>query len=645
MHDDTALATQDIEAYLAWHERKGLLRFLTCGSVDDGKSTLIGRLLYDSKMIYEDQLAAIHRDSSVHGTTGDDFDPALLTDGLKAEREQGITIDVAYRYFSTANRKFIIADTPGHVQYTRNMATGASNCDLAIILVDARNGVVTQTRRHSFIVSLLGIRHVVVAVNKMDLVDYSESVFEQIRDDYLAFAARLEMDDIQFIPLSALRGDNVVEHSARMPWYQGSPLMYLLDTITIESDRNLIDFRMPVQYVNRPDLDFRGYAGTIASGVIRPGDEIMALPSRNTSRIRSIVTYEGELVEAFPPLAVTLTLEDEIDIARGDVLVHPGNLPRVGRRFDAMVVWMAAAPMRPGRRYLLKHGAKSVAASITSIRYEMDVNSMHRQQTDGLELNGIGRCTLSLAEPIAFDGYRRNRHTGAFVLIDRLTNDTLGAGMIIDRALDGDRTDHWDTPPASDALRRPGSNVGAAERAGRFDQRPVTILLTGLSGAGKTTIAMALERKLFDREHALVVLDGESLRLGLNRDLGFSTEERSESIRRIGETAKVLNDAGLVCVCALDAPSRAARARMRSVVGHERFLLVYVDAPIELCRARDQSGVYERADAGEIADVPGVTVAYEPPEDADLRLDTSAMGIEESIAALVELMEGRALLG
>ncbi len=432
-HQSELIAT-DINAYLQQHENKELMRFLTCGSVDDGKSTLIGRLLYDSKMIYEDQLAAIERDSKIHGTTGGGFDPALLTDGLKAEREQGITIDVAYRYFSTAKRKFIIADTPGHEQYTRNMATGASTADLAIILIDARHGVLTQTKRHSFITSLLGIRHVLVAVNKMDLVGFSQDVYDQIRRDYKDFAARLDLPDLHFMPLSALHGDNVVDPSKNMPWYQGNTLMNFLETVYIGSDRNLEDFRFPVQYVNRPHLDFRGFCGTIASGIIRQGDEVMALPSRKISRVKSIVTFDGELPEAFAPLSITLTLEDEIDVSRGDMLVRPGNVPRLEPRFDAMVVWMAEEPMAVGKPYLFKHTTKQVTGAISSLRYQVDVNTLHRRDSETMNLNEIGRCAITLSQPIAFDSYRRNRATGAFIIIDRITNRTVGAGMILDRA-------------------------------------------------------------------------------------------------------------------------------------------------------------------------------------------------------------------
>ena len=447
------------------HERKEMLRFLTCGSVDDGKSTLIGRLLYDSKMIYEDQLAALERDSVVHGTTGGRFDPALLTDGLRAEREQGITIDVAYRYFSTASRKFIIADTPGHEQYTRNMATGASTADLAIILIDARYGVLTQTKRHSFIVSLLGIKHVLVAINKMDLVGYSQEEFERIRGDYKEFAARLDIPDLHFIPIAALHGDNVVDRSPHMPWYEGSTLMGFLQGVYIGSDRNLEDFRFPVQYVNRPHLDFRGYCGTVASGIVRVGDEVLALPSRKTSRVKSIVTFDGDLEEAFAPQAITLTLEDELDISRGDMIVRPGNVPRLEQKFDAIVVWMAEQPMVPGKTYVFKQTSKTVTGTISTLRYRIDVNTMHRNDAPTLALNEIGRCALSLNEPLCFDAYKRNRSTGGFIIIDRITNVTVGAGMILDRSTGVERHDHWDDEPWSERLAGRDSNVSPEERS------------------------------------------------------------------------------------------------------------------------------------------------------------------------------------
>ena len=441
-HQSDLIAT-DIDAYLKQHENKELLRFLTCGSVDDGKSTLIGMLLYESKMIYEDQLAAIEQASATHGTTGGGFDPALLTDGLKAEREQGITIDVAYRYFSTAKRKFIIADCPGHEQYTRNMATGASTCDMAIILIDARHGVMTQTKRHSFIVSLLGIKHVLVAVNKMDLVDFSQERFDEIVSEYRDFATRLEMPDQHFIPISALQGDNLLEHSPNTPWYEGSTLMHHLENVHIASDRNLIDFRMPVQYVNRPNLNFRGFCGTISSGVIHKGDDVMVLPSQKKSRVKSIVTYEGEIEEAFAPLAITLTTEGEIDISRGDIIVRPENLPDTSDKFEASLVWMAEDPLVPGKEYWIKHCSKLTTGRITTLRYQIDVNTLHRNPSPTLELNEIGRCQIQLNQSIALDPYNRNHGTGSFIIVDRVSNVTVAAGMIMDRKTSDD-SNHWD---------------------------------------------------------------------------------------------------------------------------------------------------------------------------------------------------------
>jgi sulfate adenylyltransferase subunit 1 len=512
------LIGSDIHEYLAQHERKELLRFLTCGSVDDGKSTLIGRLLHDSKLIYEDQLAAVNKDSVKFGTTGGDIDLALLVDGLKAEREQGITIDVAYRYFSTARRKFIIADTPGHEQYTRNMATGASTCDLAVILVDARYGVQTQTKRHSFIVSLLGIKHIVVAVNKMDLVGYREAVFNMIRREYLDFIESLNLHDVRFIPLSALKGDNVVDSSDNMPWYRGQPLMELLETIEIASDQNFDDLRFPVQYVNRPNPDFRGYSGTLAAGVLRRGDPVLALPSQRTSRVKSIVTYDGELAEAFPPQAITVTLEDEIDLSRGDMLVRTNNLPLVGAHFNAYIVWMAEAPMVPGKQYYLKQTTKTVTGSISQIHFRIDVNTLERRPASQLKLNGIALCEVSLNAPLAFDPYTRCKGTGSFIVIDRLTNVTVGAGMITGLA---EKT-------------RETRKVTPEERAARFGQKPVTLWLLGTNAR---ELAYRLERKLFDLGHASAVLDDESL---------------AASAPLIAQS---LNQAGLICLCALNNPS------------------------------------------------------------------------------------------
>jgi bifunctional enzyme CysN/CysC len=639
-HTSDLIAT-DIDSYLAQHEQKELLRFITCGSVDDGKSTLIGRLLYDSKMIYEDQLAAIQRDSVKHGTTGGDFDPALLTDGLKEEREQGITIDVAYRYFSTARRKFIIADTPGHEQYTRNMATGASTADLSIILIDARYGVLTQTKRHSFITSLLGIKHVLVAVNKMDLVDYSEEVFQNIRKEYQQFTARLDIPDLHFIPISALDGDNVVDPSTNMPWYSGSTLMHFLETVYIGSDRNFQDFRFPVQIVNRPHLDFRGYCGTISSGIIRRGDEVMALPSRKTSKVKSIVTFDGEVEEAFAPLSVTLTLEDEIDISRGDMIVRPGNVPRQSPRFDAMVIWMSEQPMVPGKPYLIKQTTKTVSGSIQNLRYRVDVNTLHREDAATLKLNEIGRCELSLTEPLFYDGYRRNRSTGAMIVIDRLTNETVAAGMILDRQTGEESVTLWEEEPATDTLKATTSSVTHEERSARFGQQAVTMLLTGLTGAGKTTVSLALERRLFNEGRASIVLDGQDLRRGISKDLGFTANERSENLRRGAEIAKIVNDAGMLCIAAFLAPSDDVRQKAADTVGRERFIIIHLDAPLDVCRQRDTAGHYAKADSGEISNFPGVSSPYEEPESPDLRLDTTTHSVDECIEKIFELLQER----
>ncbi len=642
MSHKSDLIEKDINAYLDQHERKELLRFLTCGSVDDGKSTLIGRLLYDSKMIYEDQLAAIRRDSATVGNVDGDFDPALLTDGLKAEREQGITIDVAYRYFSTDKRKFIIADTPGHEQYTRNMATGASNCDLAIILVDARHGVLTQTKRHSFIVSLLGIKHVLVAINKMDLVDFGQERYDEIVREYQAFATKLDVPDLNFIPLSALKGDNVVEPSDKMPWYQGKTLMRFLETVYIGADRNMQDFRFPVQYVIRPNLDFRGFAGTVASGVIRAGDEVMVLPSKKTSTVKTITTFDGNLEEAFPPLSVTLTLEDEIDVSRGDMLVRPGNVPKTGSRFDATLVWMAEDALVPGREYLFKLGPKAVAGQVSTLRHQIDVNTLHRKEAPTLNLNEIGRCEIKLGSTIAFDGYKRNKGTGAFVVIDRISNSTVGAGMILDRS-SNDQADHWDTEPTHD-LASEESRVQTAERTARFGQTPVTVLFTGLSGAGKTTTAYGVERKLFDAGRAAAVLDGSNMRQGISKDLGFSAEERSENLRRSSEIAKLLNDNGLITLCAFVAPSEETRQRAAGLIGSDRFLVVHLDAPLEVCRERDTEGLYGAADDGKISNFPGVSFDYETPAKADLTLDTSKQSVEACVDAVIALLTSRELI-
>ncbi len=625
----------NIQEYLSRHEAKDLLRFLTCGSVDDGKSTLIGRLLHDTKSIYEDQMAAVRKDSAVHGTTGDDFDPALLTDGLKAEREQGITIDVAYRYFSTDKRMFIIADTPGHEQYTRNMATGASTCNLAVVLVDARHGVITQTRRHSFIASLLGIRHVVIAVNKMDLMGWSEEVFDNIRKDYNEFVARLDFQDIHYIPMSALKGDNVVDQSANMPWYQGPPLLNHLENVNISTDRNLVDLRFPVQHVIRPHLDFRGFSGTVASGVMRVGDTVMSLPSRRTSRVKSIVTFEGERQEAYPPLAVTVTLEDEIDVSRGSMLVHPNNLPKVGNEWEAMLVWMHEKPAKAGQTYLVKQAANTAPATLEELRFTIDVNTMRRADSDELGMNDIGRARLTLHRPLAYDHYQRNRQTGNFILIDRMTNATVAAGMILDRVVSGE---DGTKVPVSRNIRREASMVATEDREQILKQRGVTIWLTGLSGSGKSTIAKQLEQQLIQDGHLCYILDGDNIRHGLNRDLGFSAEERKENIRRIAEVAHLFNMAGMIAVTAFISPYRADREMAREIVGADNFLEVHVSTPIEVCEQRDPKSLYKKARAGEIPQFTGITDPYEAPGKPSLEIDASALEPEESVKAIIQLM-------
>jgi bifunctional enzyme CysN/CysC len=630
------LTHEDIHTYLARHQRKELLRFLTCGSVDDGKSTLIGRLLHDTKMIYEDQLAAVKRDSEKVGTTGaGEIDLALLTDGLKAEREQGITIDVAYRYFSTDRRKFIIADTPGHEQYTRNMATGASTCQLAIILIDARHGVQTQTRRHSYIVSLLGIKHVVVAINKMDLVGFSQDVFERIKADYTNFVAKLDIPDIGFIPMSALKGDNVASQSDAMPWYHGPALLEHLETVHIASDRNLADVRFPVQYVIRPNLDFRGFAGTMASGILRKGDEVMVLPSGKRSRVKSIVTFDGELDEAFPPLSVTVTLTDEVDVSRGDMLVRPDSPPHVSAQIEAMVVWMAEQPLVPGRTYTLKHTTRQVSAEVAGFRYGVDVNTLEHRAIARLGLNEVGHVQLSLTQPLACDPYRENAATGAFILIDRLTNNTVGVGMIREAGHDA-----WGAESTA-KLKLRESLIPASEREQRFGHTPVTVLLVGLTGSGKSRIAYALERRLWDAGRAVTVLYGQNMRQGLNRDLGFTADDRSENLRRSVEVAKLMNDAGVITIAAFVAPHEAVREKAKQLLGRDRVLEVFCTAPMEVLRERDQSGAYRLADEGKIAQMPGVTAAFEEPKSPDLVLQREQLDVDECVDRIVELMKAR----
>ena len=633
MSHQSDLISTDINAYLAQHERKELLRLLTCGSVDDGKSTLIGRLLHDSKMIYEDQLAAIEADSVKSGTTGGNIDLALLVDGLQAEREQGITIDVAYRYFSTAKRKFIIADTPGHEQYTRNMATGASTCDLAIILIDARHGVQVQTRRHSFIASLLGIKHIIVAVNKMDLVDFSESVFNEIKADYLKFSEKLDPASFHFIPLSALTGDNVVNPSEHTPWYDGGALMPLLESIEIAGDKNYYDFRFPVQYVNRPNLNFRGYCGTVASGVIRKGDEVTVLPSNKTSRIKSIVTYDEELELAHVAMAVTLTLEDEIDVSRGDILAHPENVTASDTRFDATVVWMAETPLLPGKVFDFKLGSKTVSGRLNTIHSRIDVNTLEKHPAPGLELNEIGLTEINLDETVCFDSYKDNRATGSFIILDRLSNVTVGAGMI-------------DCVQQPRRTRSESSNiiVTKEERAARYGQKPATIMFVGVSGSGKSTLAHGLERRLFDRGRVSTVLDGKTMRLGISKDLAHDAEGRAENLRRSAHIARFLNDSGVICCASFVAPNADSREHAIRVIGKDNCYIIYLNPPMEVCIQRDPSGLYAAAEGTESSNIPGLSFPYSVPEVVHLELDTAALSANECLEKVLLLMREKEII-
>jgi bifunctional enzyme CysN/CysC len=628
MSHQSKLISTDINAYLAQHERKELLRLLTCGSVDDGKSTLIGRLLHDSKMIYEDQLAAIEADSIKSGTTGGKIDLALLVDGLQAEREQGITIDVAYRYFSTSKRKFIIADTPGHEQYTRNMATGASTCDLAIILIDARNGVQTQTKRHSFIASLLGIKHIIVAINKMDLVDYKQSVFEEIKADYLDFSQKLAPADFRFIPISALNGDNVVNVSENMRWYKNGALMPMLETAEISADRNYSDFRFPVQYVNRPNLNFRGFCGTVASGVVRKGDEITILPSKKVSRVKSIVTFDEEIELAHAEMAITLTLEDEIDVSRGDVITHSNNLPTSRNHFEATVVWMTDSPLLPGKSYDLKINSSTVTAQIKTIRNKIDVNNLKKLPAPALELNEIGLVEVSLDKSVCFDAYITNRATGSFIIVDQLTNASVGAGMI-------------DCEQQQKIPRTEAHNVHVTkeERASRYGQKPATVMFIGVSGSGKSTLAHGLERRLFDHGRVSTVLDGKTMRLGISKDLSHDAEGRAENLRRSTHIARFLNDSGVICCASFVAPNADSREHAISVIGKDNCYLVYCNAPIEVCIQRDPSGLYAAAEGSDSTDIPGLSFPYVPPETTHLELDTEALSIEECLDQVFKLMQ------
>ena len=614
----------DLQKFLAAQEKKSLLRFLTCGSVDDGKSTLIGRLLYDTKLLFEDTLASLEKDSKKFGTTGEDIDFALLVDGLEAEREQGITIDVAYRFFATDKRKFIVADTPGHEQYTRNMATGASNSDLAVILIDARKGVLTQTRRHAYIASLLGIRHVVLAVNKIDLVDYSQAVFDKIVSDFHVFSARLNFASQVAIPVSARFGVNVIEKSRETPWYSGPALLSHLEMVDVDTALADKPFRLPVQWVNRPDLDFRGFSGTIAGGRIKPGDMIAVAKSGRTSKVTRIVTIDGDLPEAVAGDAITLTLADEVDISRGDVLSDPHARPVVSDQFAAHLLWMADEELLPGRQYLLKLGTATVPAQISALKHKIDVNTLDHLAGRTLALNEVGYVNLSLAQPLAFDPYRDNRDTGGFILIDRFTNATVGAGMI-DFSLMRATNVHWQ------AL-----DVNKQARAAMKGQKPVVLWFTGLSGSGKSTIANLVEKALSAEGKHTYLLDGDNVRHGLNRDLGFTDADRVENIRRIGEAARLFVDAGLIVLTAFISPFRSERRMARELVGESEFLEVFVDTPIDVCMQRDPKGLYEKARAGKIKNFTGIDSPYEAPEAPEIRIDAAATTSEAAADLIVE---------
>jgi bifunctional enzyme CysN/CysC len=621
-----------IESYLQEQAAKTTLRFLTCGSVDDGKSTLIGRLLYDSKLIFEDQLAALEADSRRQGTQGDEIDFALLVDGLAAEREQGITIDVAYRFFATDRRKFVVADTPGHEQYTRNMATGASNADVAVILIDARKGVLTQTRRHSFIVSLFGIRDVVLAVNKMDLVGYSESVYRQIVEDYRQFARSLGGLNIQPIPLSALKGDNVMAPSPDLAWYEGPTLLEYLETVQVDEDLAAQPFRMPVQWVNRPNLDFRGFAGTISSGFVRPGDRVRVLPSGAESIVQRVVTYEGDLPEGGPGQAVTLVLADEIDISRGDVLAAANAPPQATDQLAVHVLWMSEHPMYPGRQYYLKTGTRTVPCVVTELKHTVNVNTMETQPAKLLALNEVGVANISLGQRLAFEPFSTNHELGSFILIDRQSNATVGAGLF-DFSL-----------RRADNIVWQALTVDKAHRAAIKHQRPCVVWLTGLSGSGKSTIANLLESRLHDLSRHTCILDGDNVRHGLNRDLGFTEADRVENIRRVGETAKLMVDAGLITIVSFISPFRSERRMVRGLLEPEEFIEVFVDTPLEVCEQRDPKGLYLRARAGEIQNFTGIDSDYEAPQQPELHIRTTESSPAEAAEQILRYLNDKGLI-
>jgi bifunctional enzyme CysN/CysC len=631
-HAHEALITEDIESYLDAHQHKSLLRFITCGSVDDGKSTLIGRLLYESHLVFEDHLAALEADSKSVGTQGGDLDFALLVDGLAAEREQGITIDVAYRYFSTELRKFIVADTPGHEQYTRNMITGASTADLAVILVDARKGVLTQTRRHSFLVELIGIKHVVVAVNKLDLVEYNEAVFDQVNAEYRSFAEEIGITDVTCIPISALRGDNIIEASERTPWYRGPTLLGFLETVDIEDRTAEGPFRMPVQWANRPNLDFRGFSGLITSGTVRPGARIRVLPSGRTTSVAAINTFDGDLDEAVAGQSITVVLEDEIDISRGDVLCAEENPAAVADQFEVRVVWMHETPMVPGRPYLAKIGTRTLGVTISAPKYKVNVNTLEHTAAKTLELNEIGLCTITTDRPIAFDRYTDQRDTGGMVLVDRLSNATLGCALV-NFALRRAQNVHWQA-----------TDVTAEARRALMGHQPAILWFTGLSGAGKSTIANLVEQGLHGRGVHTYLLDGDNVRHGLNHDLGFTEIDRVENIRRVAEVARLMADAGLLVLVSFISPFESERQLARQRAGDVPFVEVYVDTPIDVAEARDPKGLYVKARQGELANFTGFDSPYEPPVRPDVRLETVTTTAEESAALLIDRLESMGVI-
>ena len=627
------LIAEDIDRYLALHERKGLLRFITCGSVDDGKSTLIGRLLYESKMLFEDQLDALETDSGKVGTTGGALDFALLLDGLSAEREQGITIDVAYRFFSTDRRKFIVADTPGHEQYTRNMVTGASMADVAVILVDARKGVLTQTRRHSYLVSLVGIRRVALVINKMDLVGYSPESFREIEVDYRKFADSLGFEEITCLPISALEGDNIVTLSASTPWYEGPTLMGFLESVEVDEHRmQQLPFRMSVQWVNRPSLDFRGFAGMIAGGQLRKGDRIAAFPSGRETSVARILGPDGDIDLAVAGQSVTLTLADEIDVSRGDLLAPPDSPPGVADQFEASIVWMSESPMLRGRTYLMKIGAKTASATILPLKYKVNVNTLEQTPGNELELNEIGVCQLELDRMIAFDPYDQNRETGSFILIDRLTNNTIGAGLL-HFSLHRSQNVHWQA-----------IDVDKQAHATLNQHRPCVLWFTGLSGAGKSTIANLVYQRLHAGGHHAYLLDGDNVRHGLNKGLGFTDADRVENVRRVAEMSKLMVDAGLIVLVAFISPFRTERRMAREILEEGEFVEVFVDTPISVAEQRDPKGLYRKARAGELKNFTGIDSPYEPPENPEIRIDTTDTKVEEAAEQIVGELGRRGIL-